>query len=106
MINSPGGGGRGLNVGVGIGGLIGGWANFEVALANNKNLVWTRESAPTKDVGTTDVPTTIPYKCIVQHQVQLVSGNRWVLVCSDLFTIQSSFDQDDEGQVSGHWQKK
>ena len=53
---------------------IGGWANFEVALANNKNLVWTRESAPTKDVGTTDVPTTIPYKCIVQHQVQLVSG--------------------------------
>ena len=30
-----------------------------MALANNKNLVWTRESAPTKDVGTTDVPTTI-----------------------------------------------
>ena len=28
-------------------------------------------------------------------------GSSWVLVGSDLFTIQSSFDQDDEGQVSG-----
>ena len=32
-------------------------------LANETNLVWTRESTPTKGVGTTDVQTTIWIKC-------------------------------------------
>jgi hypothetical protein len=36
--------------------------------------------------------------------MQLTIGfGGWVLVISDLFTIQSSFDQDDERQVSGQF---
>jgi hypothetical protein len=35
------------------------------------------------------------------HNSSSQLGSSWVLVGSDLFTIQSSFDQDDEGQASG-----
>ena len=80
-----GGGGGGL--------VVGGWANF--------NYTCKRESHLDKRVNRHEgcwyhrCPDHDSRKCSAQL------GSSWVLAGSDLFTIKSSFDQDDEGQVSG-----
>ncbi len=61
-----------------------------LSLLAKENLVWTRESTATKAVGTTYVPTTILSNAVHNW------ARWWVSVSSDLFTIKSSFDQDDE----------